>query len=444
MPPSTREPSETPTPPAPATPPATSAPRQRLAWLDALRGIAALAVVFDHLSYQVLVPVRNVVTAWIDPGEYGVFVFFLVSGFIVPASLERRGSVRSFWVSRVFRLYPLYLLALVLLGLLTVLHLGTLRGMAQAPGTSALGQLLMLSDVLSTPDVPYTVWTLSYEMAFYLLITLLFTLGLHRRSGLFALVFAAAALGVGGRLPASSALSASFLGTGPVALLADLLILGGVAAAVVWRGSPRMFGAALAALTGLALITFNGSSQHYPWEAFTILALMFAGTVLYRAEQGQLHRWLAAAITAAVLVLTLFGGLWHLHAAGDSLVLERKWVITLTLTALTFAAGLGLRRRTVPAFLAWLGLVSYSVYLLHPVLLGVYWHVSWSHQDHSIPVQLVVTAAFLAVLLGSCWMTYRWVEAPAQRLGKKVAIRLESRFGPDHPAQTPLSAGAPT
>jgi peptidoglycan/LPS O-acetylase OafA/YrhL len=38
--------------------------------------------------------------------QYGVFVFFLVSGYIVPASLERKGSVHGFWVSRVFRLYP--------------------------------------------------------------------------------------------------------------------------------------------------------------------------------------------------------------------------------------------------------------------------------------------------------------------------------------------------
>ena len=28
----------------------------------------------------------------------------------MPASLERKGSVRTFWVSRLFRLYPLYLL----------------------------------------------------------------------------------------------------------------------------------------------------------------------------------------------------------------------------------------------------------------------------------------------------------------------------------------------
>jgi hypothetical protein len=52
-------------------------------------------VVFDHLTYSVLQPVRDSVYHWFDPGQYGVFVFFLVSGYIVPASLERRGSVRG-------------------------------------------------------------------------------------------------------------------------------------------------------------------------------------------------------------------------------------------------------------------------------------------------------------------------------------------------------------
>src|SRR5579859_8186462 len=83
----------------------------RVAWLDALRGIAALGVVFDHLAVSLLRDFRIDVYQWLDTGSYGVFVFFLISGYIVPASLERKSSVRTFWVSRIFRLYPLYLLA---------------------------------------------------------------------------------------------------------------------------------------------------------------------------------------------------------------------------------------------------------------------------------------------------------------------------------------------
>src|SRR5580693_8559314 len=108
----------------------------RLAWLDALRGIAALCVVFDHLTYSVLQPVRNSVYHWFNPGQYGVFVFFIVSGYIVPASLERKGSVRTFWVSRIFRLYPLYLLAVGFALALWAVHVGSLRGEGADPATS--------------------------------------------------------------------------------------------------------------------------------------------------------------------------------------------------------------------------------------------------------------------------------------------------------------------
>src|SRR5580658_3784374 len=117
---------------APATPmPAPAAavkPASRLAWLDALRGIAALCVVFDHLTYSVFQPVRAAVYEWFDPGQYGVFVFFLVSGYIIPASLERRGSVRSFWVGRVYRLYPLYLFAVGGMIVLWATGIGSLSG----------------------------------------------------------------------------------------------------------------------------------------------------------------------------------------------------------------------------------------------------------------------------------------------------------------------------
>ncbi len=41
-------------------------------------------------------------------------VFFLCSGFIIPVSLERQGSLRRFWIRRLLRRYPLYWLSVVL------------------------------------------------------------------------------------------------------------------------------------------------------------------------------------------------------------------------------------------------------------------------------------------------------------------------------------------
>ena len=176
-------------------------PGGRLGWLDVLRGLAALAVVFDHLSYYVLQHVRAIVYHWFDAGNYGVFVFFIISGYIVPALLERKGSVRTFWVSRLFRLYPLYLLAVGIAVALYLVHFGSLRGEGSDPAASIFSQLLMMSNVLAGQNLPSVVWSLSYEMIFYLLLTALFIARVHQRSNWYALAFAAAAVAIGGVLP---------------------------------------------------------------------------------------------------------------------------------------------------------------------------------------------------------------------------------------------------
>lgn len=114
----------------------TRAPLSRLYTLDALRGIAALSVVFWH--WQHFSRTRYVLSATFQREEqplYGVFslfyehgalavdLFFSLSGFIFfwlyarPIG-ERRISARDFFVLRFSRLYPLHLctLLLVLLG----------------------------------------------------------------------------------------------------------------------------------------------------------------------------------------------------------------------------------------------------------------------------------------------------------------------------------------
>src|SRR5580698_4807456 len=308
------EPVADPPSPPPAAPAAATGSGSRLAWLDVLRGIAALAVVFDHLSYYVLQVLRHIVYQWFNPGNYGVFVFFLISGYIVPASLERKGSVRTFWVSRLFRLYPLYLLVILLAILLWLPNVVSLRGAQHDPLSATLEQLLMMSNVLDGPNVPNVVWSLSYEMIFYLLITALFIGGVHKRSSWYAVGFGVAAVAFGGLLPMQY-FSHRLSTPGLLAGLADLVLLAGLAAAVLLRGAPRLLGAGLAALVGVTLLAFNGG-WIYPWDALTILGLMFTGTVLYRAEQGQ-YPW-SRAIAAAVTTIGLgiVAGIWHSHEWG--------------------------------------------------------------------------------------------------------------------------------
>jgi len=394
-------------------------------------------VVFDHLTYSVFQPVRDSVYHWFDPGQYGVFVFFLVSGYIVPASLERRGSVRGFWVSRVFRLYPLYLFALSAMIVLWASGIGSLGGMDSDAVTSSFADVFMLQSVLWGATVPNVVWSLAYEMVFYLMITALFLGGVHRRSSRYALVFGAAAVGLSGVLVPGS-LSHDLLTPGVVVAITDSLILVGLVLTLAGRGRgrTRIAGAVLAALTGLLLIVFN-SGFAAPWETFTIFALMFTGTMLYRAEAGQYPWRRALYVSVLVFGLTLVAVQWHVSPLAVNDLAIRKTFNTLELAGLTFAVAMLCRHKKVPHALAWLGLVSYSLYLLHPVLIEVYDSVPWTRNQNFVPTELLLVAVFLLVLLVCCGLTHRLIEAPMQRLGRRVARRLDVRFGPDTVATQP-------
>ena len=435
-------------PPAPpasqlAKPAAAARTSTRLAWLDLLRGIAALFVVFDHLSYYVLQHVRAEVYNWFDAGNYGVFVFFIISGYIVPASLERKGSVRTFWVSRLFRLYPLYLLAVGIAVALYFVHFGGLRGEGTDPEASVLSQLLMMSNVLGGQNLPNVVWSLSYEMIFYLLITALFIARVHKRSSGYALGFAVAAVAIGGLLP-QAYFTHNLATPRLIALVADLAVLAGLAFAVVLRGMSRLLGAAMAAVVAITLLSFNGG-WIWPWEALSILALMFTGTMFYRAEQGQYPWPRAIAIGVSVFALTITAGLWHSRAWGMSahaeLLWDRRWVSAFALAGLTFGAGLALRHVRWPRALTWLGLISFSVYLLHPLLIETYHHFSWTRLHHPFWLQVLLSAALLAVLIAVSSVTYLLVERPMQNVGRRVGWWLDARFGPDRvPDHVPASA----
>lgn len=413
----------------------------RLAWLDALRGFAALCVVFDHGSTLLLRPVRDFMYHWLNLGQYGVFVFFLVSGYIVPASLERKGSLSAFWTSRAFRLYPMYAVALLLAIISFKTGRGTIRGAEHAPVTAMASWLLMLPNLLTGPNVPNVTWTLAYEMVFYLLLAALFSWGVHRHSGGYALTFAAGALALGGILPMAALTEwARHSGHGPLALdtIADALVVVGIALAVSGRRIAARAGTAIAALTALVLVTVNQGSP-YPWSGCVILALMFTGTMIYRAEQGQASRAAAATMAAAVLALTTVAGVWHGARYGQQWQLQ--WASSVLLAGATFAIGMAARNRKVPWVAAWLGVISYSVYLLHPLVFDAYRTVPALHRTHTMPVQVALFAALVALIVAASAITYYLIEKPMQRLGRVVAS-YATRYGAGYATGSGSGSGA--
>ncbi|MDO0917753.1 acyltransferase [Streptomyces sp. DT2A-34] len=379
-----------------------------------MRGIAALVVVFDHSSYTFMADFRRELTPHFNTSRYGIMLFFLVSGYVIPASLERRGSVAAFWIGRIFRVYPLWaavvtvFLAAGLLDIVQVPDFGR-----QSAAAVAAAHATMLQELLGTPNLLLVLWTLSYEMSFYLLVVALFRVRLHQRSAAVAVILAVLAVvsvTAGIVLPAS-ALSGT-LGTGPLIAFASIAMVVAVCCASAKSPVLRGVGGVLGGVPALVLVAFNSTVPL--WESLVILAVMFLGTAVHRAENGQ-STWRYAAGTAVTVAACAVGSAYR-YGDGDHFT-RRGWIAAFLLALLTFGTALAARRRHIPRPLTGLGTISYSVYLVHPVLLAVIDStIGRRRQDN-----LALEAAFFTVLLPLCALTHRYIEAPSQTWGRRLA-----------------------
>ena len=161
--------------------------RPKLAWIQALRGIAVLLVVLTHARYFFLdTPAFPLADQLLLPGAMGVDLFFVISGFIMVYTTRHvAGTPREagdFLVRRFARIWPLYALATIVW--LTVNHRG-LGWLTNWPPFRGL--LLSLSfqpvdienPLYFSASLPLG-WTLNFEMYFYLVFGLCLLLGRRR------------------------------------------------------------------------------------------------------------------------------------------------------------------------------------------------------------------------------------------------------------------------
>jgi peptidoglycan/LPS O-acetylase OafA/YrhL len=154
---------------------------QRIAGLDVLRGFAAMAVMLHHHAqyYDVLYPGRVPLPIDLGPGHFGVELFFIISGFVILMTIERKSAVRDFAVSRVARLMPAFLAALVIATAIRALWPVPMLDTPTLP--QFLANLTMAPSLFGQTgmDMPY--WTLTYELIFYVGMAMMLALGLVRR-----------------------------------------------------------------------------------------------------------------------------------------------------------------------------------------------------------------------------------------------------------------------
>jgi peptidoglycan/LPS O-acetylase OafA/YrhL len=386
-------------------------------FLDALRGVAALLVAVQHAA-ELLWPDFLVwsVEVW-RPGEFGVVLFFLCSGFIIPASLEKHGSLARFWVGRLFRLYPLYWLALALGLALHAAggHFPLPAGFAERPGQVLAANLTMVQLFLRRPSVIGASWTLAYEMVFYLLCSLLFLGRTHTRSSRLALGLLAVAAAGGAGLVPDRVLSGAFGWARAAVLVPCAALL--LALLCARRAAPDGGTRLLAGGLSLAVVALVLNREHAAFLTFSFFGTMFVGTVLYRAMRGEVGRRHALGVFALALLANALAHGLHVPTQADpdlggAVHSWRPEVATFLSAYLVFGAGVLLAHRRFPPALTWLGTVSYSVYLVHAVVI---------HAVPRLESRPATLLLWLACILGLSAVTYRLVERPFQELGARVA-----------------------
>jgi peptidoglycan/LPS O-acetylase OafA/YrhL len=340
--------------------------------VDALRGFAALAVLFFHSlnafdSPDALHPALRLVRSLTEYGYLGVSIFFVLSGWCIAQRLQtavrRNESASVFMIERTLRIYPTYWAALlVTLAVRTAAaNIRHRAGLADLPaGTTAwLGDLLLLQPYFGTTAYVMVSWSLVYELGFYLLAAL--ALVAHRR-----------------------AIQSSWL------MLAGGLIC-------LWPLSP--------------------------WQPTALLVLgrwpdFFAGVIAWRAAgDGR-----AGAIVAGFAALLLLG---LMLPGGFASPLRLTSIATASLLLAVVAAG----GQSAAAWEFWarIGSFSYSLYLIHVTVLSPFMNLAGRWIVSSSAAFALVWLAALALAVAAGWSLNRWCEAPVERWRKSLFLALTAR-----------------
>ena len=356
----------------------------RMRYIDALRAVAALLVVWLHSAgtfgrINPHTPARENWLAFvpdrIDVGHIGVVVFFLISGFVIPFSIraETVAPASSFLIKRFFRIFPAYWLSVPLAAAANFWIWGT-----RFDRRDLVINFAMLQDAFGVRPAAAIYWTLSVEMIFYLLCALLLLTG-------------------------------SLFRMRRVGALAALL-------AVAFAAMLPMYGRVRPLMSESAVFWFLN------------LSVMLWGT-LYRSwtdsapiERDRFGGWLLWGLLIGYVI-----ALPAISLASSAYM--RNTIATYVIGFAIFL--LGTRVVRIETRLTdWLGRISYSIYLFHTIVfISIAWWLlkqpesSW-WRAHALGTY---AAAATLVALAVADLVYRCVERPGIRIGHRLATRWANR-----------------
>jgi peptidoglycan/LPS O-acetylase OafA/YrhL len=328
--------------------------------LDVLRFCAAMAVLGFHLFFNdggtwgtdtgrlFTYAVKNTFSY----GWMGVEFFFVISGFVICMSSWGR-SVGEFFISRVTRLMPAYVFAVLFTSAMLTL-LPTSSGRPRP--AHVLANATMLQGFLNVPDIDRVYWTLFVELRFYILFTIPVFLGVtYRRVVAFCVLWTVAAL--------------------------------------------------YAQMAGPRLLTEVVQPSFAPY--------FIAGIVLYLIHRfgPNLLLWSILGISMVLCTQSLWRQVLPFNRTGTVIHFEVALIVLFGFFLVMVAVALGWF-----AWLRWRGLVvvgalTYPVYLLHFSLS----RVVLSHLHRQVPPVLLLVV-FLAGVLSLAYLVHRLVERPVAPL----------------------------
>ena len=341
----------------------------RLAFVDSMRLFAALLVLVQHI-FEARVGFAKTYIIPLAPGVAGVAIFFFISGYVIPMATKHGFEWRAFMIRRLFRIYPLYLVALLLMAVAGGLQfLPQLSYVNVASVRTWAANLLLIAEYVGARPFLGVSWTLAVELVWYAL-------------------FAASIIMFGKRAAdrLDVFIPVSFVALALLSLMIDTRIP---------LGRPTMI---YAAVLGFQCYRFHSgdiTARRLTQSIATFALVALFGTYVAFGYFDHPNLTLAQAMGPWIFATTIFL-MW---------VLYRPWR-ELTL----------LNRGVLPA----LGAMSYSIYLLHPFATAA--------ADVYLAPDLQVPAAIIATF-ALAWLGFYLVEKPGIKLGRFLTDGWPRRFG---------------
>lgn len=321
--------------------------------IDSLRSFAAISVCLFHFICTITgLEYPAAMTAIFAYGQNGVLVFFVISGFIIPWSMYyknyRLGSMLRFMAKRLIRLEPPYLASILLI--LTIAFIKTRLHMGvDSPDEITATRIGLHFGYLINffPEYKWlnnVYWTLAIEFQYYLLMSFMYLLFVHKSLWL--------------------------------RILAYLLCF------------------------GMAWFVPDPTQSHFP---------VYAPLFLFGISVFQYKTNIVGMLECGIVMIACF-------------VLNHSVLSTA-------AACFGLATALVLLFFSELkiplldrmGKMSYSIYLIHPVVGAAVINIL-SRYVHTTGQKLLILLAGLIVTFVSSYIMYLLIEKPSKKLSSKIKL----------------------